>query len=71
MLGRFSVSIPPRERWRFSDVLTLFGIYHDFDYHLFYMNIRRNAGEWVAAYFARTAANKPPGAEDVTFAADH
>lgn len=38
---------------RFNDLLTLFGSYHDFDYHLFYMNIRQNAEARVAAYLAR------------------
>jgi hypothetical protein len=38
---------------RFNDFLTLFGSYHDFDYHLFYMNIRQNAADRVAAYLVR------------------
>jgi Protein of unknown function (DUF3089) len=60
--GMLNVSIPPWERWRFSDVLTWFGSYHDFDYHLFYMNIRRNAAERVAAYLAQASADMPRGA---------
>ena len=41
--GLLSVDIPFRERRHFRDVLTLFGVYHDFDYSLFYMNLRENA----------------------------
>jgi hypothetical protein len=37
------VDIPWRERRHFSDLLTMVGVYHDFDYSLFYMNIRANA----------------------------
>ena len=32
-----------RERRHFRDALSAFGIYHDFDYGLFYANIRENA----------------------------
>ena len=32
-----------------SDVLTLAGVYHDFDYGLFYMNIRENVSMRVEA----------------------
>jgi hypothetical protein len=53
--GLLGVSVPLWARPRFSDLLTLFGSYHDFDYHLFYMNIRQNAGERVAA-FLKTAS---------------
>jgi hypothetical protein len=38
------------ERRHFSDVLTLAGIYHDFDYGLFYVNIRENAARRMAAW---------------------
>ena len=41
--GLLGVNIPFRERRHFRDVLTLFGVYHDFDYSLFYMNLRENA----------------------------
>ena len=41
-----------RERRHFSDVLTLFGVYHDFDYSLFYINIRRNAEARVRQFLA-------------------
>jgi hypothetical protein len=37
------VDIAWGERRHFSDPLTLLGIYHDFDYNLFYMNIRSDA----------------------------
>jgi Protein of unknown function (DUF3089) len=46
------VDIPWRERRHFSDVLTLFGVYHDFDYSLFYMNIRANAEARVTRFLA-------------------
>jgi hypothetical protein len=34
----------------FRDVLTLVGIYHDFDYSLFYMNLRANAALRIQAW---------------------
>ncbi len=40
--GLLGVDIPFKERRHFSDVLTLGGVYHDFDYGLFYENIRAN-----------------------------
>lgn len=56
--GLLHVSIPWSERHGFADVLTLLGSYHIFDYNLFYLNIRSNAAERVAAY--RTAAGAAP-----------
>jgi hypothetical protein len=53
--GLLGVSLPVWARPRFSDLLTLFGSYHDFDFHLFYMNIRQNAVERVVA-FLKTAS---------------
>jgi Protein of unknown function (DUF3089) len=50
--GLLGVNIPLRYRRHFSDVLTLFGVYHDFDYSLFYMNIRANVDARVREYFA-------------------
>ena len=41
--------VPDRSR-RYRDLLTLAGIYHDFDCALFYMNIRANLAERIAAY---------------------
>ena len=41
--GLLGVEIPLGERRHFADILTMTGIYHDFDYGLFYMNIRENA----------------------------
>jgi hypothetical protein len=49
--GLLGVDLPPQARSGFSDLLTLFGSYHDFDYHLFYANIRRNALDRVQAFF--------------------
>lgn len=58
--GLLGVSIPFWSRGRFSDMLTLFGSYHDFDYHLFYMNIRQNAVDRVAAFVAHDRDQKHP-----------
>lgn len=51
--GLLGVAIAARERRHFSDPLTLFGIYHDFDVALFYMNLRANALQRVQAQAAR------------------
>jgi len=52
--GMLVVDIAQAQRKNFRDVLTLFGSYHDFDYRLFYMNIRANAiarsGAWQAVH---------------------
>ena len=50
------VDIPFSKRAGFSDVLTLFGSYHIFDYNLFYSNIRANALQRLGAWRAREAA---------------
>lgn len=47
------VDIPLGSRRGFTDVLSLFGSYHLFDYNLFYTNIRVNARERIVAW--RTA----------------
>jgi hypothetical protein len=44
------VDLPRSERRGFTDLLTLFGSYHIFDYNLFYVNIRVNARERLAAW---------------------
>ena len=41
--GLLGVEVREDERRHFSDLLTLVGIYHDFDIGLFYLNIRDNA----------------------------
>ncbi len=48
--GLLGVEVPLGERRHFSDALTLMGVYHDFDYGLFYMNIRENVSKRVAAW---------------------
>ncbi len=48
--GLLGASIKPENRRQFSDVLTMLGIYHDFDYGLFYMAIRQNAALRIAAF---------------------
>lgn len=40
--GLLRVQIREDQRRHFTDPLSIFGIYHDFDYGLWYMNIRRN-----------------------------
>jgi len=40
--GLLRVQIREGQRRHFTDPLSLFGIYHDFDYGLWYMNIRQN-----------------------------
>jgi hypothetical protein len=48
--GLLGVDVALGERRHFADVLTLSGIYHDFDYGLFYMNIRENVAQRIAAW---------------------
>lgn len=48
--GLLGIDIPLRERRHFRDILTLFGIYHDFDYSLFYMNLRQNVSARIQAW---------------------
>ena len=51
--GALHIDIPFARRAGFSNVLTLFGSYHIFDYNVFYVNIRSNAVQRLAAW--RTA----------------
>jgi DUF3089 family protein len=48
--GLLGVDVSPDHKNRFRDPLSIAGIYHDFDYGLFYMNIRENAQRRVAAF---------------------
>lgn len=48
--GLLGVDIPVAERGHFADLLTIAGVYHDFDYSLFYMNIRENASARIRAW---------------------
>jgi hypothetical protein len=48
--GALEIDIPPGRRTGFRDLLTATGDYHDFDYSLFYMNLRANAIERAAAF---------------------
>lgn len=52
--GLLRVQIRPDQRRHFSDPLTMFGIYHDFDYGLWYMNIRQNLDIRIRAFSATT-----------------
>jgi hypothetical protein len=54
--GLLRVSIPLRQRHGFSNVMTLAGSYHVFDYNLFYTNIRVNVRERISAFRAQAAA---------------
>ena len=47
------VDLAPEARARFADPLAAFGVYHDLDYNLYYLNIRRNVADRIAAYFAK------------------
>jgi hypothetical protein len=49
--GLLGVHIPFWERTGFTDILTVFGSYHDFDYNLFYMSIHQNAQDRVTAFW--------------------
>lgn len=53
--GLLGIEIPWHERRHFHDLLTLTGVYHDFDYSLFYMNIRRNVSQRIDAWRHREA----------------
>lgn len=48
--GLLGVDVAFGERRHFSDLLTVSGVYHDFDYGLFYMNLRENAAGRVSAW---------------------
>ena len=48
--GALAVDLPSDKREGFRDPLTLGGDYHDFDYNLFYMNLRANAVARVNAF---------------------
>ena len=55
--GLLRVQIRPDQRRHFSDPLTVFGIYHDFDYGLWYMNIRQNLGIRIRQFNTTTGGN--------------
>jgi hypothetical protein len=48
--GALAVNLPADQRNGFRDPLTWGGDYHDFDYNLFYMNLRANAVARVNAF---------------------
>jgi hypothetical protein len=48
--GLLGIEIPSREQKHFHDALSMFGVYHDFDYGLYYANIRANAALRVRAW---------------------
>ena len=48
--GLLGIEIPLQERGHFHDALSMFGIYHDFDYGFFYANIRENVTSRVQAW---------------------
>ena len=57
--GLLRVQIRADERRHFSDPLTLFGSYHDFDYGLWYMNIRQNLEVRIRAEKSRSPQQPP------------
>ena len=58
--GMLGVSLQPWARPLFGDLLTWLGSYHDFDYHLFHMNIRQNAIDRAAASLAHRRDQRNP-----------
>jgi Protein of unknown function (DUF3089) len=48
--GLLGIDIPMKERRYYADALTMTGVYHDFDYALFYMNIRANVITRIKAW---------------------
>ena len=51
--GLLVVDLAPGMRPRFPDPLAIVGIYHDLDYNLFWLNVRRNAAERADAFLSR------------------
>jgi Protein of unknown function (DUF3089) len=58
--GLLRVTIQRDQRRHFSDALTVFGIYHDFDYALYYMNIRQNLETRIGAFDTRKQGGPAP-----------
>jgi len=54
--GQLGVDIPALSGRPFNNILTLGGIYHVYDYGLYYMNIRQNARARVEAWLAQHGA---------------
>ncbi len=48
--GLLGVDVIPSQKDHYTDILTRIGIYHVFDYGLFYMNIRANLAARIAAW---------------------
>lgn len=59
--GLLRVQVQGDQRRHFSDALTLFGVYHDFDYSLYYMNIRENVAQRIRSYRAAHPNADGPG----------
>jgi len=59
--GLLGIDIPLRNRRHFRDILTLVGIYHDFDYSLFYMNLRHNVSVRIRAWRRNGICRAPSG----------
>jgi hypothetical protein len=58
--GLLGIELPAEEQKHFRDILSAFGVYHDFDYGLFYANIRENARVRVKAWInAHKTAQDP------------
>lgn len=48
--GLLGIEIPLQERPHFHDALSMFGVYHDFDYGLYYANVRENVTQRARAW---------------------
>jgi hypothetical protein len=62
--GLLRVTIQRGQRRHFSDALTVFGIYHDFDYALYYMNIRENLETRIGAFNTAKQGSPAPKTYD-------
>lgn len=48
--GLLGITVKPDYQSRFTDILSRIGIYHDFDYNLFFASIARNAGQRIESF---------------------
>lgn len=48
--GLLGITIKPQYRYRFTDVLSLTGVYHDFDYSLFFASIVHNVNQRIQSF---------------------
>jgi hypothetical protein len=55
--GFLEIDLRSDQRSNYRDILSVFGNYHDFDYSVFYMNIRYNVALRIKAYFKSNPVN--------------